>query len=136
MAKTITVEIDSRQFERFLRQAPKEARSILSPDVKKTAFIVGQRIKAKAAVGPVAPHIKDDIEVRGANRGSLIAKVGFWGGPSGGNATQPEVALYNEYRPNQQPFMRPAADDEANDFGVRITRALKLLERRLTVGAL
>jgi len=51
----------------------------------------------------------------------------------GSETSNIDVALYNEYKPNAQPFMRPAAYDEGADFGTRLTRALKGLEGRLSV---
>ncbi len=49
-------------------------------------------------------------------------------------STQAAVALFNEYKPNQQPFMRPSAEAETPDFVRRATDALGQLDRHLGNG--
>jgi hypothetical protein len=136
MGKAVRVYIEDvgGSFAKFIKNAPKEARVELAHAVKMTAFGVGQRMRANVDVGPRAPHLKDDVEVqhRGQN---LTARVGVFGG--GGDANdQPHIALYEEYKPNAHPFMRPAADDEASEFRSRAIRAMRRAERNLSVGRL
>jgi hypothetical protein len=92
---------------------------------------MGQRMKALAPRSDpqFAPHIQDEIEVK--TRG-LTARVGLLDpGPTGIEA---DVALFNEYAPNKQPFMRPAAEAEASEFQRHITRAIQKMEGKLQVG--
>ena len=109
--RNVLEDVDG-SFARFLRTAPREVRQALAAAVKKSAFAVGQRMKALAPVGPDAPHLREDVEVEA--RG-LTARVGYLTAKPaapGSDATQPDVALYNEYAPNAQPFMRPAFDSQ------------------------
>lgn len=83
-----------------------------------------------------APHIRDDIEA--ASRG-LVGRAGILDGDApamfGPSATtQGHVAVYNEYAPNQQPFMRPAAEAVTKDFVREIRDALQRVERSLGSG--
>jgi hypothetical protein len=130
------VVIDRREFDRFLRQAPSEFRTALSACVRKAAEDIADRMEAFAPVGPDAPHIKDEIKVRGARGKQLTARIGYFDQtPSSerGKATQPMVALFNEYAPNDQAFMRPAANAEADTFAKRATDAIRAAERNLKV---
>lgn len=131
MARSIGVELVdvNGSWARFLKAAPKDVRSALSDAVAKTTFAVAQRMKAMAAVGPEAPHMRDAIEAQLPKRNGLSGKAGIFD-----NDTEAHVALYNEYRPNAQPFMRPAARDEDSDFKVRATKALQQAERSLSGG--
>jgi hypothetical protein len=122
-------------FARFVKTAPKDMRAVLAGEVKATAFALARRMEAKAPKGPDAPHIKEAVTSKA--RG-LSAQVGYI------NATQPagpdstatiaEVALFNEYRPNRQPFMRPAAEAEASDYVRRMKAAIGQVERNLSGG--
>lgn len=128
--------VDSNgSFARMLREAPKVMRAELKPAVQVTCFALGQRIKGAAPVGPDAPHIKDAVTftVRG-----LTGRVGYIDAtePAGPDnpATQAEVALYNEYHPNKQPFMKPSAEAESADFVKRMQVAIGQVERNLSGG--
>lgn len=135
MARTIGVTIEDvgGSFAKFIKTAPAAVKLDLQHAVRLSAFAVGQRMKALAPVGPDAPHIREDVEVK-MGRG-LTARVGYFGG-TGDASDQPHIALYNEFRPNKRPFMRPAAQNEAGDFTRRVTDALKRSERALSVGRL
>lgn len=122
-------------FKRFLKNAPKEFREVLKDAVKRTSFALERRMASSAPIGPDAPHIRDFVthKVRG-----LQGQVGFidataQAGPEN-DATIADVALYNEYRPNKQPFMLPAAEAEASDFVKRAKAALGQAERNLSGG--
>jgi hypothetical protein len=145
---TIMIQDVGGSFKRFLEQAPEEARMLLNDAVEKTAFSMQQRMKANAPSGPNDPHIKETIsykrtgqKLKGNRFGAEIGLLDGRGGDDaadsrGGSspATQAEVGLYNEYKPNGQPFMRPAAEAENRDFTRRVTDALKQVERKLSVG--
>lgn len=122
-------------FARFMREAPKEMRKLLAGEVKATAFSLERRIAFKAPHGPDAPHIKERVTHKA--RG-LSAQVGYIDATEpaapGNPASIADVALYNEYRPNKQPFMRPAAEAEASDFVKRITVGIGKVERSLSGG--
>lgn len=125
---TTTLEDIDGSFGRFFKAAPKEVRELLKGTVKTAAFGLGQRMKAAAPRSDpeFAPHIQDQIDVKA--RG-LAARVGLLdAGPTG---TEADVALFNEYTPNKQPFMRPAAEAEAPEFKRAVQMALKKLERQL-----
>jgi len=122
-------------FRRFIDHAPKEYRRLISGEVKTTAFALQQRMKAKAPVGPDAPHIRDFVthDVRG-----LTARVGFIdatdaAAPSS-DASIGDVAAYNEWNPNKQPFIKVSAEAEAPDFVRRVTSAIGQAERILSGG--
>jgi hypothetical protein len=116
-------------FARMIANAPKETRALLAAAVQSTTFALGQRMKATAPVGPDAPHMKDEIaiSVRGLNGRAGILKAS-------GEGDAAHIALYNEYVPNQQPFMKPAARAEERDFVRRAQEAIGQLERRLGSG--
>lgn len=125
-------------FARFLKNAPKECRERVSAAVLVTAHKLAQRMGSVAPVGPDAPHIANTVTFK--HRG-LTATVGYlaedFGGDEAGDgstATIAEVALYNEYRPNQQPFMRPSAEAESSDFVRRMAAAVASMERALGNG--
>lgn len=129
------LEDTNGSFARFLRDAPKAMRNEIQAAVKTTCFAMQQRMRAQAPVGPDAPHIRDHVTY--AVRG-LSGRVGFIdateaAGPHN-TATLADVALYNEYTPNQQPFMRPAAEAEASDFTRRMKAAITNAERSLSGG--
>lgn len=127
----VTIEDVNGSFARFIKQAPKAVRIELSDVVAKTTFAVWQRMKALAQVGPDAPHMRDALEAKLPQRNGLSGRAGVFD-----NDEQAHVALYNEYRPNRQPFMRPAALDEEPGFRARATRALQQVERNLSAGGL
>jgi hypothetical protein len=120
---TTRIEDVGGSFARFIREAPKEARALCKAAVESTTFAVLQRMRATAPVGPDAPHMKTDLsmKVRG-----LLGRVGI--------LDSAHVALYNEYLPNEQAFMRPAARAEQDTHTRRVKEALGQLERRLGSG--
>ena len=138
MKVTIHVEDVGGSFKRFLAAAPREARAYIHDAVEKTAFSLQQRMRALAPQGPEAPHIREAITYRRRGQRAEIGLLedGHGGEPAapGSTATQAEVGLYNEYNPNAQPFMRPAAEAEDRDFTRRITDAMKQVERSLSGG--
>ena len=127
------IDVDG-SFQRLLKEAPKLAKEEMKLAIRKTAFAVAQRVRAAAPVGPNAPHIRDAVEIR--QRG-LMAQVGYLSNaPAVAGKSIPSqagVALFNEYNPNQQPFMRPSAKAEAGDFLRRATEAIRGIERNLAV---
>ena len=127
------VDVDG-SFQRLLKETPKIAREVMKDAIKRTAFAVAQRVKSAAPVGPDAPHIRDAVEI--TQRG-LMAQVGYLSNSPAVNGqaipSQAAVALYNEYHPNQQPFMRPSAKAESSDFLRRSAEAIRGIERQLAV---
>lgn len=125
------IDVDG-SFARLVRQAPKAVREDLKHAIKVTAFAVARRMEASAPVGPDAPHIKDAVEVQ--QRG-LMARVGYLTSHPATHGqelpSQAMVALYNEYSPDKQPFMRPSAKAEAGDYLRRAVEALRGVERQL-----
>ena len=127
MARTpkITVELVdvNGSFARLIREAPKKARQFLSTAVFQTTAAVHRGMEAAVPV--------DQGDLRNAleftHRG-LHGKAGVLNDPE-----QAAVAQFNEYAPNKQPFMRPAAEQESNAFKSRAERALAQMERALTV---
>jgi hypothetical protein len=129
---------DDGTFKRFMQNAPKVFRAVVRQAIKDTAEgPVEMKMRAYARVGPDAPHIKDDIEVKVAQKS---AQVGYLKAePAGGsdpNATQPDVALYQNYgtkRAKGNAFMSRAADDSANEYRDRMIKALREAERKLAI---
>lgn len=118
----IEIEDVGGSFKKFVRNAPKVLRKHLEKSIGSTGPGLAERMKAMAAVGPDAPHMRDAIEVR--QRGAM-AEVGIF------DPEQAEVALYNEYSPNHQPFMRPAAEQSDKDFVRQATNAVERMEKEL-----
>jgi hypothetical protein len=132
MARVVLEDVGG-SFARFLREAPKVLRQELVYAVNETAQGVDQSMRSKAPVGPDAPHIADDIETlrARATKKSVTARVGYFGNGSD-DSDQEHIALYNEYKPNTQPFMRPAAEDNAAEFVGSIKDALGRMENGLS----
>jgi hypothetical protein len=105
-------------FARFVKNAPKQVKKRAYEATDKSRQALANRMRDRAPVGPDAPHVRDAIEVKGT-------MVGVF------DPEQVPVALYNEYRPNRQPFMRPAAMDEDRPTTNRVAQAMKLVERDL-----
>jgi len=134
----ILIEDHNGSFARMVREAPKELRRRMSTTVLQTASKLAQRIARTAPKGPESPHIQDTVTF--SHRG-LTARVGYIAedfgaqqAAEGSSATIAEVALYNEYKPNKQPFMRPAAEAQSSDF-VKLTEdAIASMERALSGG--
>lgn len=135
----VDVEDVGGNFASFVRgRGAKEARARLSVVVLATAASLARRMGQSAPVGPDAPHIAQTVTFK--HRG-LTAQVGylaedFGGDPAGEGttATIAEVALYNEFQPNAQPFMRPSAERESADYLRRAKEALASMERALSLG--
>ena len=128
MARTpkITVELEdvNGSFARMVREAPKKARQFLSTAVFETTAGVLRGMEARVAA--------DEGDLKNAlvftHRG-LHGKAGVLNDPE-----QAAIAQFNEYAPNKQPFMKPAAEQESDAFKQRATRALEQMERYLTQG--
>jgi hypothetical protein len=124
----IVIEDVGGSFRRFFTNAPKRARQLLTPAVLVTANKLAQRMEHGAPEGPDAPHIKRSVTFKhrglGAQVGYIAEDFGADQAADGSDATIAEVALFNEYRPNNQPFMRPAAEAESSDFVKRISDVL------------
>lgn len=133
----IVLEDVGGSFARFVKESPRIARSFIHDAVEKSAFAMSRRMAATAPRGPDAPHIQQAIAYK--RRGmraevGILEDVGSQPAAAGSSATMAEVALYNEYRPNRQPFMMPAAEAEAATFTRRVSDAVKQMERSLTSG--
>lgn len=113
-------------FARFLKTAPETVREEMARAVKSTTAALARRMVAFAPVGPEssAPHIRDEME---AQSKGLVGMAGIID-----NDEQAHVALYNEFTPNRQPFMRPAAEATSGDLKQQITKALRAAEQRLS----
>jgi hypothetical protein len=128
------VEDVGGSFKRLISQAPKQARRFLSTAVFSTAAAIQTTMEATAPFGPEgqgatpSDHIKLDIEHRGRH-GGLSARVGVFD-----DEGQVAVATYNEYAPNEQPFMKPAAVNESGAFVARAVKALQQCARVLSQG--
>jgi hypothetical protein len=133
--KGIVIEDVGGSFAKFLKDAPRIARAALHDAVEKTAFSMQQRMKALAPVGPDAPHIRDAITYK---RRGQRAEVGLLDATQaaapGSDWSLADVGLFNEYSPNRQPFMLPAAEQEDKDFVRRVTDAMQKVERDLSGG--
>jgi hypothetical protein len=133
--KGIVIEDVGGSFAKFLKDAPRIARAHLHDAVEKTAFSMAQRMKALAPVGPDAPHIRDAITYK---RRGQRAEVGLLDATQaaahGSDWSLADVGLFNEYSPNRQPFMLPAAEQEDKDFVRRVTDAMQKVERDLSGG--
>lgn len=105
----ITIEDVGGGFKRLYSQAPKIVRQELYKAIEKATIYCSDEMYDRAPDrSDVPPHIKDAIDWE---RRGLVGKAGILNGdePGGGEATMGEVALYNEYKPNAQPFAMPAA---------------------------
>jgi hypothetical protein len=136
MASTarITVEIEDVKgsFRRLIDDAPKRVRKYMATAVFQTSMAVLREMEARAAMGPegegLTPdeHIKLDLTHQGRVT-AMSQRVGIFD-----NAGQAAVALFNEYSPDHQPFMKPAAEAEAGPFLARAIEALQKVERELS----
>lgn len=122
---SVVIEDVNGSFARLVKQAPKEARAFLSQAVATTTTAVAQRMRVLAPVDE--GDMKAAIDTKLPKRNRLSGQAGVF------DAEQAHIALYNEYRPNLQAFMRPAARDEANVFEALAKRALKKLESAFQV---
>lgn len=133
--KGFIIEDVGGSFRRFLDSEKTIARAYLYDAVEKTAFALSLRMSAEAPVGTDEPHIRDNVTYK---RRGMTAQVGFIDATQAAGPDNPaslaDVALYNEYHPNVQPFMRPAAEAEAKDFIRRVEDAIRRVERDLSGG--
>jgi hypothetical protein len=112
-------------FARFLREAPKEARADLSYAITVTTFAVEQRMKARVReIAYLTGDMYRAVESAPPRRQGLTGRAGILNAPA-----EAEVALFNEYSPNHQPFMRPSVDQEQKDFVRRVTAAVAQIDR-------
>jgi hypothetical protein len=140
MAKLGGKLVDVRgSFRSFIKNSPRVLNKHVRQAIQKASSAAADRMKANARIGPDAPHIKDDIEI--VITKGLSGKVGYLHPkPAGGsdpNATQPEVALYQEYGTKQargNQFMSRAAEGSQREFQAFLRSAIKDFERAMTVG--
>lgn len=139
------IEDVNGSFDRFIRQAPKELKKRMHVPVLGTAFALSKRMAANAPVGPDAPHLAEAVTFKHTG---LTAQVGYLAEHFGGDPARdddPEiwksmlvtnawVALFNEYNPNNHPFMRPSAEAEAPEYVKRVYEAIASMERALSRG--
>jgi hypothetical protein len=131
MARTdrITIEFEdvNGSFARMIREAPKVAREYLSRAVTDTTLAVRDRMEKLVPVDE--GDLYEAIDVRVPRKTGLMGRAGVFDNPE-----LVSRALFNEYIPNKQPFMRPAAVDEANAFEARARKALQQMEAALSRG--
>ena len=104
---------------RLVAMGPRTIRVYAKPAIRVSAHAVADRIRSTVHVSDRPPHLKDNVEVA-VHPDKLFADVGFFSDPD-----MAAVALYEEYNPNQHPFMRPALEAEENEFHARFVKALK-----------
>lgn len=130
MAVKFTIEVVdvNDSFARLIREAPLKARQFLSTAVRDTTAGVLRNMVARAPEENEddSDNMKNYLEM---THQGLFGQAGVLNNPE-----QAEVALFNEYAPNRQPFMKPAAEMESEAFKSRAIRALEQMERALTVG--
>lgn len=130
----ISLEDVGGSFRAFLKNAPRETRAYVHDAVEKTAFAMCRRMEHLAPVGPDSPHIKDALTYK---RRGQRAEIGLLDATQqaspGSSASLADVGLFNEYSPNKQAFMRPAAESENVPFTRRVTAAMQAVEKALTV---
>ncbi len=124
-------------FKRMVAEAPKLAKKLMGTAVFLTARSVLKNMESAAPVGPdgegLTPdeHIREDLTENWKATRPLVASVGILGS---GDNPQAHVALWNEYSPDRQPFMRPAAHANADYYLKVATEAMKSLENKLADG--
>lgn len=131
---TEIIDVGGRYAKLFVN-APKVVRRELGQAVAKATERVADEMFDRApARSDDPPHVKDAIDYvsRGLNGRAGILDGGASAGK--GDATMGEVALYNEFEPNEQPFARPGADAAAQPFADLATKALERAERSLAGG--
>jgi hypothetical protein len=108
---------------RLVIMGPKVFRGFIKPQIQVSAHAVAARARTLAPVGEAMPkgrrHIRDGIEVA-VHPVKLFADVGFFSNPD-----EAAVAIYNEYTPNRQPFLRPALEAEEREYHTRFVKALR-----------
>lgn len=110
-------------FAKFVKNAHKTLVKHVEPRVDKSARLMVEKMRAAAPVGPDAPHMRDAITYQ---RIGKMAEIGIF------DPEQAQVALYNEYTPNRQPFMRAAAEQSDGEFVRQVTDGIAQMERDLS----
>jgi hypothetical protein len=142
--RQVEVEIiDDGSFKRFIKNGGPIMRQFVMAAIADTSRATKGKVSTAAPVGPYAPHIKDDVTVRlgKPDARTLWGKVGYLTkAPAGGtdpDATQPEVALWQEYgtkhNRKKNKFMWRSAESEVGDYRGRMIRALQAAERKLAI---
>jgi hypothetical protein len=132
---TVSLEDVGGSFKRMCEEAPKLARQMMGTAVFTTAMKTLSAMEAAAPEGPddegLTPgeHIRLDLETQWTSGRPLSARVGIFD-----NDGQAHVALYNEYEPNQQPFMRTSLFAQESAFHAAASAALVSIERKLALG--
>jgi hypothetical protein len=134
----ITAELEDvgNTFRTFVTEAPKLTRKLLGTAVFLTSRRVLGSMEAGAPKGPdgqgLTPgeHIKFDLDENWSASRPLSARVGILDDPE-----QALVALWNEYSPDEQPFMVPAALANEAQFQVEAAAALGRLEKQFAAGS-
>lgn len=134
----ITAELEDvgNTFRTFVTEAPKLTRKLLGTAVFTTARRVLGSMESGAQQGPdgqgLTPgeHIKFDLDENWSTRHPLYARVGILDDPE-----QALVALWNEYSPDEQPFMVPAALENESGFQSAAAAALRSLEKQFAQGS-
>lgn len=134
----ITAELEDvdNTFQKFVTEAPKLTRKLLGTAVFLTARLVLGSMEAGAPQGPdgqgLTPgeHVKFDLDENWRASKPLSARVGILDDPE-----QALVALWNEYSPDEQPFMVPAALANEAQFQAEAAAALRSLEKQFAQGS-
>lgn len=130
------VDVD-RSLARFIRRFPGVVKGECATEVRQASRAVLQGMEGRVAVGPDAPHLKDDLSYEAKG---LVGRVGILEDAAGkqaapgSDATQGEVASFNEWSPDHQPFMGNSARAAANDFAAGVAKALQRAARSMSGG--
>lgn len=130
------VDVDG-SLAKFIRRAPSVVRDECSVAVRATARAILRRMEEKVHVGPDAPHLRDDLSYVAEGLGGrigILEEAADKPAAPGSEATQGEVALYNEFRPDRQPFMGNSARAEADSFEDGVAKGLQRAARNLSGG--
>lgn len=137
MPKITTELVDvGGTFKTFVTEAPKLTRKLLGTAVFVTSRRVLGSMESGAPKGPddqgLTPgeHIKFDLDENWRASKPLSARVGILDDPE-----QALVALWNEYSPDEQPFMVPAALANESLFQAEAAAALQRLEKQFAQGS-
>lgn len=131
MAKVTMTLTGMEALQRALKEAPDQVKLLASDAVSKTAFAVAQRARRLVPVGATG-RLKAAIT---SSSTTTNGRVGLAAGGAGKGKVGPEVywrfvEFGTRYAP-ARPFMRPAADAEADDYVARIRAIGPRLERDL-----
>jgi hypothetical protein len=108
------VDVDG-SFKRFITNAPKKMQAAAASVVTHAGQEVLDRMRSLAPVltGDMRGALSMDADGKSSVRVGVLT-----------NPEQAAVALYNEYTPNQQPFMRPALEAESTAYVSQMKRVL------------